>query len=110
MAEGDFLRRVDAELARTNEILAEDRAARRREAEAHGEALQDIRVELRQMSLRGERLAQGYLRALEDMSGVLEGMSGVLADMSDQLRANTKAVLAMLDRFERGDGPAPAGA
>ena len=103
MAEGDFLRRIDAELARTNAILEEDRAARRREAEAHGEALQDVRVELRQMSLRGERLAQGYLRALEDMSGVLE-------DMSDQLRANTRAVLAMLDRFERGDGPAPADA
>jgi hypothetical protein len=102
MAQGDFLKRIDAEL-RTNKILEEDRAARQREMTAHGDALQDIRVELRQMSLRGERLAQGYLRALEDMSRVLE-------DMSDQLRANTRAVLSMLDRFERGDGPAAAGA
>jgi len=106
MADGDFLERIDAELARTNEILEQDRAARQRETEA----LQDVRVELRQMSLRGERLAQGCLRALEDMSGVLDNMSGVLEDMSDQLRANTRALLAMLDRFERGDGPAPAGA
>ena len=41
-------------------------------------------------------LARGHVRVLEDMS--------------DQLRANTRAVLAMLDRFERGDGPAAAGA
>ena len=29
--------------------------------------------------------------------------------MSDELRANTKAVLAMLDEFKRGDGPAAPG-
>ena len=61
----------------------------------HGDDLKDVRFEQRQMSLRGERIAQGYLRGLEDMS--------------DQLRANTQAVLSMLDKFERG-GPASSGA
>ena len=95
MGDGDFLRRIDAEMARTNEFLEQDRAAWQRAMDEHGNALQDIRFEMRQMSLRGERLAKGYLRVLEDMS--------------DQLRANTQAVLAMLDEFRRGDGPAAAG-
>ncbi len=103
MADSEFLRRIDAHMAHTNELLAEDRRTYEAIAGAHGEALHDIRVEMRQMSLRGERLAQGYLRVLEDMSSGLE-------DMSDQVRANTQAVLAALDAFKSGGGPATAGA
>jgi hypothetical protein len=96
MAEGDFLQRIDAQIARTNEMLEQDRAAWQRAMDAHGDDLKDIRFEQRQMSLRGERIAQGHLRVLEDMS--------------DQLRANTRAVLSMLDKFEGGGGPASSGA
>ena len=96
MAESEFLQRIEAAVARTNEMLDEDRAAWRRAMDAHGDDLKDIRFEQRQMSLRNERIAQGYLRVLEDMS--------------DELRANTRAILAMLDRFEGGGGPAASGA
>jgi hypothetical protein len=96
VAEGDFLQRIDAQIARTNEMLEQDRAAWRRAMDAHGDDLNDIRFEQRQVSLRGERIAQGHLRVLEDMS--------------DRLRANTRAVLSMLDKFEGGGGPASSGA
>ena len=96
MAKSEFLRRIDAQVARTNEMLEKDRVEWQRAMAAHGDDLKDIRFEQRQMSLRGERIAEGYLRVLEDMS--------------DELRANTQAVLAMLDRFEGGGGPAASGA
>lgn len=63
--------------------------------------------------MRGERLAQGYLRAIETVSDELrantQALRSGLDDMSDELRANTQAVLRMLDRFESGGGPAAAG-
>jgi len=96
MAKSEFLRRIDAQVARTNEMLEEDRVAWRRAMAAHGDDLKDIRFEQRQMTLRSERIAQGYLRVLEDMS--------------DELRANTQAVLSVLDRLEGGGGPAASGA
>jgi hypothetical protein len=109
MAESEFLKRIDAHVARTNELIERDRVAWRQAMAAHGDDLKDIRFEQRQFTLRSERIAQGYLRVLEDMSGRLEDMSGRLEDMSDQLRANTRAVLSMLDKLERGGGPAPSG-
>ena len=67
MAKRDFLQRIDAHVARTNELIEADHAEWRRAMAAHGDALADIRFEQRQMTLRGERIAQGYLR-VEDMS------------------------------------------
>ena len=93
LARGNELHERGNELhERGNELMDENRRA----FAAHQQAMQDIRLELKQMSLRGERIAQGYLRVLDDMS--------------DQLRANTQAVLLALDEFKRGDGPATAGA
>ena len=83
MADSEFLQRIDAHVARTNELLEADRAAWQSAIGTHGDALADIRLELREMSARGERLTQGALRVLEDMS--------------DEIRANTRAVLAMLE-------------
>ena len=126
MADSEFLRSIDARVARTNELIEADRLERERAAAGHAEGLQDVRVELRQMSLRGERLAQGYLRALEemsdqaransastsaaisDMSAAVRDMSAAVRDMSDQIRANTRALLVMLDE-RGGGGPAAVG-
>lgn len=83
MADSDFLRSIDAHMARTNELFEADRAAWQSAIAGHSAALGDIRLELREMSLRAERLTQGSLRVLEDMS--------------DEIRANTRAVLAMLE-------------
>jgi hypothetical protein len=83
MADSDFLHRIDAHMARTNELFEADRAAWQSAIAGNSAALADIRLELREMSLRAERLTQGSLRVLEDMS--------------DEIRANTRAVLAMLE-------------
>jgi hypothetical protein len=84
----------------------------RQSIDEHGRSPEDIRFEMRQMSLRGERLAQGHLRAVETMSDELRANTQALRsgvdDMSDQMRANTRAALRMLDRFETGGGPASA--
>jgi len=110
MAKSEFLRRIDAQVARTNEMLEEDRVAWRRAMAAHGDDLKDIRFEQRQMTLRSERIIQGYLRVLEHMSDELRANTRVLEDMSDGLRANTQAVFSVLDRLEGGGGPAASGA
>ncbi len=110
MADDDFLRRIDAQMARTNEFLEQDRVAWRSAMDEHGSSLQDIRFEMRQMSLRGERLAQGYLRTLETMSDDMRANTQAVRDISEQVRANTQAVLRVLDRIEPGGGPAAAGA
>ena len=117
MAESEFMRRVDAAVARTNAFLEEDRQARAQAVGEHAQGLQDVCVELRQMSLRGERLAQSYLRRLEEMSeegraesarneAAMSDLSAQIRDQSEQIRAQTRAVLSLLD--ERGGGPAPA--
>jgi hypothetical protein len=112
VADSEFLKRIDAEMARTNEFLEQDRVAWRQSMDEHGRSLEDIRFEMRQMSVRGERLVQGHLRAIETMSDELrantQALRSGLDDMSDQMRANTRAVLGMLDRFETGGGPASA--
>ena len=113
MAESEFMRRVDAAVARTNAFLEEDRKARAQAVGEQAQGLQDVRVELRQMSLRGERLAQSYLRRLEEMSeqsradtAAMRDLSAQIRDQTEQIRANTRVVLSLLD--ERGGGPAPA--
>lgn len=114
MAESEFVKRIDAEMARTNELLEEDRIAWRQAMEEHGGSTQAIRVEMRQMSVRRERLAQGYLRAIEEITDELRAngreLRSELKEMSDETRANTQAVLRLLDRFDAGGGPAAAGA
>lgn len=114
MANGEILRRVEAEVSRTNEILEQERIAWKSQMAEHGSSLQDIRFEMRQMSLRGERIAQSYVRAIEAITDELRAngqeLRSELKEMSDETRANTQAVLRLLDRFDAGGGPAPAGA
>jgi hypothetical protein len=114
MSDSEFLRTIDARVQRTNEFLEEDRKARERAAGEHTQGLQDVRVELRQMSLRGERLAQGYLRRLEELSeqgradtAAMRDLSAQIRDQTEQIRVNTRAVLSLLDE-RLGGGPAPA--
>jgi hypothetical protein len=118
MSDSEFLRTIDARVQGTNEFLEEDRKAREQAAGEHAQGLQDVRVELRQMSLRGERLAQGYLRRLEEMSeqgraesaahqAAMRDLSAKIRDESEQIRANTRAVLSLLDE-RLGGGPAAA--
>jgi len=114
MANGKILRRVEAEVARTNEILEQERVAWKSQAAEHGSSLQDVRFEMRQMSLRGERIAQSYVRAIEELTDEMRASGqahrSALRDLADDVRANTQAVLGRLDRFDTDGGPAAAGA
>ena len=114
MANGKILRRVEAEVARTNEILEQDRVAWKNQMAEHGSSLEDVRFEMRQMSLRGERIAQSYVRAIEELTDEMradgQAHRSALRDLADDVRANTQAVLRLLDRFDTDGGPAAAGA
>jgi hypothetical protein len=114
MANGKILRRVEAEVARTNELLEQERVAWKSQMAEHGSSLQDVRFEMRQMSLRGERIAQSYVRAIEELTDEMrangQAHRSELKDMSDEIRASTQAVLRLLDRFDAGGGAAAAGA
>ncbi|MEY2513467.1 MAG: hypothetical protein QOJ89_825 [bacterium] len=112
MANGEILRRLEAEVARTNEILEQERVAWKSQMAEHGSSLQDIRFEMRQMSVRGERIAQSYVRAIDALTDEMrasgQAFRSELKDMSAETRANTQAVLRLLDRFDAGGGPAAA--
>lgn len=43
---------------------------------------------------------------IERNNGVVESNSTALADMRDELRANTQAILRLLDRLDGGEQPA----
>jgi hypothetical protein len=73
------LERLDAHIERGNEIMARNT-----------EAFNDLRTFTRDLVRRNEV--------------VLTGMANELADLSDQTRANTRAVLAVLDRLEPSSG------
>jgi len=114
MANGEILRRLEAEVARTNELLDQNRIAWKSQMAEHGSSLQDIRFEMSQMSVRGERIAQSYVRAIDALTDEMRAngraLRSELKDMSDETRANTQAVLRLLDRFDAGGGAAAAGA
>lgn len=61
----------------------------------HEQAVQDVRYELKQMSMRGERVAQGFITVLQDLVA--------------ESRARREALFAMIDQL-RGDGPSAASA
>jgi hypothetical protein len=97
---------------RSNEIITQNREAMARSDEQrvefrqamaeHREAMQDIRFELSQMSLRGERVAQGFIDELRLHRGVL-------TDLVAENGAQREALFAILDEM-RGGGPAAPGA
>lgn len=84
--------------AEHRQALIEQREADAEHREAHAAHMQemrDVRFELKQMSLRGERVAQGFIT--------------ILQDLVEESRAQRQALFAMIDQL-KGDGPAPAGA
>lgn len=111
-AEADYRRsRAKAEAEHREERAAqiktyaehrEERAAQLKTDAEHREAhvqhmqeMRDVRFELKQMSLRGERVAQGFIK--------------VLQDLHEESRAQRQALFAMIDEL-KGGGPSTAGA
>ena len=102
MTDDEILRRLDEHMARGNEIMARsnDVIADNRQALAEfRQGLEDVRFELAQMSLRGERVAQGFIAELRAMR----------EEYTQESRAQRQALLAILDQL-KGGGPAAAGA
>ena len=91
MADRDFLERIDRHMERGNELMADVREEMRLTREQYA----DQREFMRELTLRHERATQAVIRRLD--AGTER-----LGDMGDQLRANTRAVLAVLDRLEPG--------
>ncbi|HEX6228533.1 MAG TPA: hypothetical protein VFZ41_03620 [Solirubrobacterales bacterium] len=77
---------------------------RRRETELHrliSRQNEDLREFIREITLRNEKVWQAVTAELREMKDELR-------DMREQTQANTRAVLAVLDRLEGSGGQAQA--
>jgi hypothetical protein len=138
MTDAEFLRRIDQHIAVANEHMARGNEhtargnelwaeARQGYADLHG-SIDDLRVELRQTGLRGQRVAEWFAAEvresrLEREADRLEREAdrrereadrredrGVLRELVEESRAQRSALLAILDEIRGGGGPAAAGA
>ncbi|CAN5220458.1 hypothetical protein BH20ACT16_BH20ACT16_14550 [soil metagenome] len=124
MADDEILRRLDAHMVRGNEIMARSNEvmtefrlemAEHREAMAeHRQGLAEIRFELSQMSLRGERVAQGFLAELrlmrEERERGRDDGRKAHEDYREESRAHRQALFTILDELKRRGSGGPAAA
>jgi CRISPR/Cas system CMR subunit Cmr4 (Cas7 group RAMP superfamily) len=139
VTEEEFLRRIDGHLevanehmARGNEIMARSNEimARSNEIMARNDvifeetraalaqsrqSIDDMRVELRQTSMRGQRVAEQFeaevRRSREQRAEERAEDRTLLSDLLAEGRAGRDALFVILDELRgRGRGPAPAGA
>ncbi len=101
MPADDPLSRIDAHMARGNELMEQNRAA-----------FQDLRTFLREMTLRQEKVMREMLARLEDQSKVLREQTESIREGREEFvqesRAQRAALFRMLERFDGGDSPAAA--
>jgi methyl-accepting chemotaxis protein len=101
-----WYRRIDASLTRIDETLERQTEA----FDRHAAAFERHAVAFERQSeafARQEQALALMARGFERNIAALDALTKVLADMSDQIRANTQAVLRLLDRFGNG-GELPA--
>jgi hypothetical protein len=138
MTEEEFLRRWDRHIAAANENLTEMRELNARGNEnmvelrehmARGnilwaenrealselrQSIDDMRVELRQTSLRGQRVAEQFATEVRmaRRERLEEGPKtrAILDDLLAESRAGRDAMFRILDELRGGPGPAAAGA
>jgi nucleoid-associated protein YejK len=115
MSADDPLSRIDAHMARGNELMEQNRAA-----------FHDLRTFLRDMTLRQEKVMRGMLARLEEQSTEIREQTNVLRQEGNVLRQQTEsiregreefvqesraqraALFRMLNRLDGGDSPAAA--
>ena len=100
----EYLNRIDAHMARGNELMDEIRE----EMRANREERVSLQEFIREQALRMERAAEHQGRELGGIGEAMDRVVEHLDDMGDQVRANTRAVLQLLDRFDGGGGAATA--
>jgi hypothetical protein len=71
--------------------------------ERNQQAFEDLQVVIRENRILGERNAQGFA---EDLREILNRHDAAFNELRDEIRANTRAVWRMVDRW--GEGPTPA--
>jgi CRISPR/Cas system-associated endonuclease/helicase Cas3 len=109
----DFhLERIDQHMLRQEEQMRRQEEQMRRQEEHMLRQEERDEERMRQQQewqeermRRNERVIADNSRAMEALTNMLRGMAKHLDDMGDQIRANTQAVLSMLDRL---DGPGKA--
>lgn len=103
MARGnEAMERGNGALERSNEVIARVEEEMRITREFHATVLQDFREHSRQMILRVERLSRDELRELVRMNDELERQGAEQRDLRDESRAQTRALLGVLDRLDPG--------
>ena len=131
MTEDEFLRRLDGHIEATRETMADlknnltELKALNARGNEHLEELRqsqdDMRIELRQVSLRGQRVAEQFAAEVRAsrVERIQEGAKDreerakdreALADMRAESRAGRDALLHILDELRGRGGPAAAGA
>jgi hypothetical protein len=93
MADRDVLQRIDAHMERGNQLLGDIRAEHRLNRAAFHE-LRDV--------------TRSAVVTMTELAEESRGVQRRLDDMGDEIRANTRAVLHVLDQL-RGEGPEAPG-
>lgn len=107
MSYAALIERFDRHMTRIDEELRLSREASERQAAMYD----DHREFIREMTLRVHRSAESFAQRMDTLEErsqrhsdatirVLAEQSRMLADQSDAVRANTAAVLAVLDRLD----------
>ena len=94
MAGRDPLERIDAHMARGNELMERIQQEMRLTREFHATALADFRTFTRELIARVERIGREELRELRRFGAEQR-------DLRDESRAQTRALLRVLDRLDR---------
>ncbi len=102
MTEAEFYERFDAHIQRMDALLPEiqEEARRSREEAARREREHaDLRVFIRDITRRSEKVTQDMLDEFAKGRERFDHMGARLDEMGEQIRANTAATWAMLDRL-----------
>jgi hypothetical protein len=102
MPDDEFLRRIDAHMARGNEIMQRSNEV----IEANRRTFEDLRTFLRELTLRHERALGAMASRIEEQTEMLREQR---REFVEESRAQRAALFRMLDRLD-GGGEAAAGA
>lgn len=99
-------RKEEAQRREEREARWEQEAAQR--AEETRAAVEEAREFNREMLLRNEKVYVSVLRRLEEMGEEIRANTARVAECTEETRAQTRAVLKLLDRFDGPGGRAAA--
>ena len=115
MAEREVLDRIDAHMARGNELMEGvreemrlSREERERSREWFGGLYSDFREFTRELTLRSERVAREQIAELRALRTGFQAITDELRDMRNETRAQTRAILRVLDKLDTGGADATA--